>query len=110
MKLRARFFLYYSDISAETPENLLVNVGEVHGLNRYGITVDNAVALMVALYTIYTTILLSYDENYEWSRHLNWWERNFHWLRWVMLGVSIILTIVTFGKKSWSRGRCFGQL
>ncbi|MCL2234780.1 MAG: hypothetical protein FWC11_05225 [Firmicutes bacterium] len=25
-------------ISAESPENLLFNAGEIHGLNRYGIT------------------------------------------------------------------------
>ncbi|MCL2234637.1 MAG: DUF6531 domain-containing protein, partial [Firmicutes bacterium] len=65
-------------ISAESPENLLFNAGEIHGLNRYGITTNNAVALIAALYTIYTTILLSHDESYE--RDLTWWQRNMRWL------------------------------
>ncbi|MCL2255856.1 MAG: hypothetical protein FWC11_03240, partial [Firmicutes bacterium] len=57
---------------------------------------------IAALYTIYTTILLSHDESYE--RDLTWWQRNMRWLRWVMLGVSIIISIATFGKKSWTLG------
>ena len=99
-----------SYISAETPENLLTDVGQVHGLNRYGITVDNCVALMAALYTIYTTIALSYDDSYVHSRHISWWERNWHWLRWVALGLSIILTIVTLGKKSWTLALVAGAI
>jgi len=59
-------------ISVDRPENLLHNAGVVGGLNRYGITIDNPVALIAAIWTIYTATMLYTDRGFE--RQRTWWE------------------------------------
>ena len=84
----------------------------VHGLNRYGVTVNNAVALVAMLFTIHTSIPLSVNPNY--VRQLSWFQRNFRWLRWVTLGVSfaisLVLSVVSFGAMSWQTGLLLGAI
>jgi len=95
-------------IGAERPETLLLNAGVVHGLNRYGITVNNPVALIAALFTIHTTIALSWDRGY--TRRFSWWVRNMWWVRWALLAVTIIISLVTLGKAAPSVALAIGLL
>ena len=86
-------------VSADEPENLLFNASEVHGLNRYGITTTNAVALMMALYAIFTTTELAWDTTYirefsVWNRFLLWLGRASPWIRVGIIAVAIIVAIV----------------
>ena len=86
-------------ISAESPENLLLNAFIVHGLNRYAISTTNPLMLAIMLHTIFTTLPLSTDPAY--VRQLNWWNRTLMWLnnaapwlRWTIVGVGIVVFVV----------------
>ena len=85
-------------VSADNPENLLLNAFIVHGLNRYAISTTNPVALLAMLHTIFTTIPLSWDTTY--PREFSWWDRAMMWLhnaapwiRWGIIGIGIIVFI-----------------
>jgi len=86
-------------VSADAPENLLANAGEVHGLNRYGISTTNAVVLLAALYTIFTSVELSWDTDYDreltrWQRFLLWLGRASPWIRVGIIAVAVVVFIV----------------
>jgi RHS repeat-associated protein len=92
-------------VTADRPENLLLNAGAVGGLNRYGITIDNPVALLAAIYTIFTVSMLYVDDSFVRSR--TWWERVLRWLgnngHWVRLGITA-LALLVFGVAAAATG------
>jgi len=80
-------------ISADAPENLLALAAVAYGLNRYGITVDNAVALVGALYNIFSETGLMPDPSY--TPKPTWQEKAFGWLqkygRYVLYAAAMIM-------------------
>ncbi|MCL2797818.1 MAG: hypothetical protein FWD58_07175 [Firmicutes bacterium] len=106
-------------ITADAPENLPALAGVVYGLNRYGITVDNAVALVGALYNIFSETGLVPDPSYEGysgggggSSGGNWWTRLPNWSKWVIgAGVIVVLaaaTVITAGAAGITLGSAIG--
>ena len=83
-------------VSVDRPENLLSNSTVPGALNRYGITIDNPVALVAAIYSIYTATLMYADVNF--SPHLTRWERALIWFNeaspWIQAGVILVSLLV----------------
>lgn len=81
-------------IDADAPENLLFNSAVINGLNRYGITVDNAVALVGALYNIFTQTKLYRDYSYEYDKNLL--DKIMDWIpiiQWALVAVAVVITM-----------------
>jgi len=80
-------------VSSDRPENLIGAIATPGALNRYGITIDNAVALVAAIWTIYTASVLYADASFErqypwWMPAVRFWRSN-RWLR-IMVGIALI--------------------
>ena len=78
---------------------MLVNAGAIGGLNRYSITLDNAVAILAAIHTIYTAIALYTDPKYE--RQLDFFDRALVLYNSIPLSVKIIVGLLLIG---WAIG------
>jgi len=65
-------------VDACSPEELLGSVGVIGGLDRYSVSVDNAVGLVGAPWSIYTVGGLSVDPSF--TPNVSWWERRLRWL------------------------------
>jgi len=86
-------------IDADLPENLLLNAALINGLNRYGITVDNAIALIGSLYSIFSENKLYTDPLYVqkltfWEKLQRWWERNRETVFLATLLISVVLMVI----------------
>ena len=92
-------------ISVDRPENLLHNASVVGGLNRYGITIDNPVALIAAIHTIYTVSMLYTDIGFVrqfpwWVPALRFWNEN----RWIRIVAGIAFAAIAIGVTVGSKG------
>ena len=80
---------------------MLAGASVIGGLNRYGITADNAVALVAAVYTVFTVAALYTDDRF--VRHRTWLERTLLWLgahapliRLALIAVAAVVVGLTF--------------